>query len=317
VKRPGTRLRALAAQLCSEKTMVRFIDPTIADLQAEYAAVRRNGSAWRCQWTLLLGYVAFARLMLWCGLFGTREAWRSWSAEDQGALNRMLLCIAIATVCATSIVGLPDVLRLPDMLSFNPNANARLERLVLYLVPSALALGVPAGLAIGAALGAANRIQSRRVITVICLIAVLSSVASFVNIAWVTPHANQSFREELVGRLPERGINELALTELRTSPKEAFVFHVRLALAVAPLTFAIFGIVVATRRWRWSIAVAIACTAVVSFVVALSLGRTLVNTEVLPPQVAAWLPLLLLAYGSILIGWLVAGRRAEVTPARA
>jgi len=33
---PGTRLRALAARVCSEKTMARFIDPTIADLQTDY-----------------------------------------------------------------------------------------------------------------------------------------------------------------------------------------------------------------------------------------------------------------------------------------
>jgi lipopolysaccharide export LptBFGC system permease protein LptF len=294
--------------------MERLIDPVVGDLQAEYASAIGIRRRWLA---LCAGYIALAKVLLWCGLLGTREAWSNWNAEDQRGLNRLLQYIAVTTVFATSIAGLPDVLRLPDMLSFNPNANARLERLVLYLVPSALALGVPAGLAIGAALGAATRIQSRRVITVICLVAVLSSVASFVNIAWVTPHANQSFREELVGRFPERGINELALTELRTSPKEAFVFHVRLALAVAPLTFAIFGIVVATRRWRWSIAVTIACTAVVIFVVALSLGRTLVNTRVLPPPVAAWLPLLLVAYATILIGWLAAGRRTEVTPARA
>src|SRR5688572_10714963 len=92
--------------------------------------------------------------------------------------------------------------------------------------------------------------------------------------AWVAPHANQSFREELVGRFPERGINELTLTELRNSPREAFLFHVRLAVAVAPLTFATFGVVIATRRWRRSIAVAVACTAVVGFVVALNLGSS-------------------------------------------
>jgi len=167
VSRPGTRLRTLAARVCSEKTMERLIDPVIGDLQVEYAAAFRSGSVWRRQRTLLLGYVAFAKVILLCGVLGTREAWRNWSADDQRALNRMLLCVVAATVCATSIAGLPDLLHLPDMLSIN--AHARLERLILYLVPSALALGLPAGLAIGAALGAAKRVQSRRVITAVCL----------------------------------------------------------------------------------------------------------------------------------------------------
>ena len=41
VSRPGTRLRALAARVCSEKTMERLIDPVIGDLQAEYTPSER------------------------------------------------------------------------------------------------------------------------------------------------------------------------------------------------------------------------------------------------------------------------------------
>jgi hypothetical protein len=295
--------------------MERLIDPVIADLQAEYAAASRRGSVWNRQWTLLLGYVAFARVLLLCSVLGTREAWGHWSADDHRAFNRMLLCVAGATVSATIIAGLPQLLLLPEMRSFN--ATARLERLIVFLVPSTLALGLPAGLAIGAALGAAQRAQSRRVIKAICLVALVSSMASYVNVAWVTPHANQSFREEVIGGFVQRGNGEMSLTELRNSPGEAFLFHLRLALAVAPLTFAVFGLVVATRGWRRSIAVAVAGTAAVSFVVMLNLGRMWSKQGVLPPHVAAWLPLFLIGSATILIGWLVAGRRFEVTQTRA
>ncbi len=194
---PGRRLHVLAARVCSEKTMKQLIDPVLADLQVEHASAIGMRGRWLA---LLSGYVAFVKVMLWCGARGTREAWRDWTADDQRALNRTLLCVAGATVFATSLFGLPDLFHLPDMLSIN--AHARLERLLLYLVPSAVALGLPAGVAIGAALGATKRAQSRRVITAMCFVALLLSIASFVNIAWVVPHAHQSFRVELVGRFP-------------------------------------------------------------------------------------------------------------------
>ena len=36
MSRPGIRLRALSARVCSERLMQRLVDPAIADLQAEY-----------------------------------------------------------------------------------------------------------------------------------------------------------------------------------------------------------------------------------------------------------------------------------------
>ena len=58
---PGTRLRTLAARVCSKKTMERLIDPVVGDLQAEYASansITRRGLA------LVSGYVAFAKVSL-------------------------------------------------------------------------------------------------------------------------------------------------------------------------------------------------------------------------------------------------------------
>src|SRR5688500_2020511 len=96
--------------------------------------------------------------------------------------------------------------------------DARLERLILYLVPSMLTLSVPAGLAIGAAVGLSQRERSRRLLAAIGLVALLSSLASLVNIAWVTPIANQSYRAEVIGDvLVRKGQNELTLTELRNA----------------------------------------------------------------------------------------------------
>jgi len=43
MKRPGARVRAIAARLCRTDTMARLVDPTLADLQAEHSVACRVG----------------------------------------------------------------------------------------------------------------------------------------------------------------------------------------------------------------------------------------------------------------------------------
>ena len=310
---PGTRLRALAARVCSASTMERLVDPVVADLQVEYAQAIRESRPWKGRWTLLVSYLAFAKVMLVCGILGTREGWHNWSADDRRVFSRTLVWITVATVLSSVLVGLPSFQHVPDMLAVN--ANARLERLILYLVPSTLTLGVPAGLAIGAAIGLSQRERSRRLLAAIALVAVLSSLASLVNVAWVTPLANQSYRAEVMGDLlVGKGQNELTLTELRSSAGGTFLYHLRVAVGAAPLTLAIFGVVVATRRWRRAAAIGIACAGVVGYGFALNAGRFFNYHEVVPPRVAAWMPHILLAWVTILIARSVAGSRPRPHP---
>ena len=295
--------------------MERLIDPVIADLQAEYAAALVSRSTWKSRWTLLVSYLAFAKVMLLCSIFGTRQAWRNWNVDDQRAFNRTLLWIVVATVVSSVVVGLPSLQHVPDMLSVN--VNARIERLILYLVPSMLTFGVPAGLAIGAALGLSQRERSRRLLAAIGIVAVLSTSASLVNVAWVTPIANQSYREEVIGTSLRKGQNELTLAELRHSTGGTFVYHLRLAIGAAPLTFAIFGVVVATRRWRRAVATGMACAGVVAYLLAVGFFRSFTNLhDVMPARVAAWMPHILLAWTTILIARLVTASRPDLTRTR-
>ena len=41
--RPGTRLRAMAARLFDAQTMERYVDPAVADLEAEYEDAAARG----------------------------------------------------------------------------------------------------------------------------------------------------------------------------------------------------------------------------------------------------------------------------------
>ena len=45
--RPGARLRAFAARVCSEAALRRWIDPVIAYLQYEHDELLRHGRRWR------------------------------------------------------------------------------------------------------------------------------------------------------------------------------------------------------------------------------------------------------------------------------
>ena len=58
----------MASRVCSARTMERLIDPVIADLQAEYAEAIRDGRTWRSWVALIVGYIAFAKVFLLCGL---------------------------------------------------------------------------------------------------------------------------------------------------------------------------------------------------------------------------------------------------------
>jgi len=61
---PGTRLRALAARLLDASTVEYLVDPTIADVQAEYDDASRRGLAWRKRWICLRGYLSFLAMIV-------------------------------------------------------------------------------------------------------------------------------------------------------------------------------------------------------------------------------------------------------------
>jgi hypothetical protein len=309
---PGTRLRGLAARVCSEKTMERLIDPVIGDLQLEHATAIGMRRRWLA---LLTGYVAFAKVTAWCGFWGLREARRNWSyADRQGLLHTLWL-----SGCAIVIVSVPlwllELPRTRDLLAsmrdtgFSPNAS--IQRLMIYLVPAILPLSVPVGLAIGAALGAHARTLSRRLIVAIMLVTVGVSGASLVTIGWITPVTNQSYREALIGKTIPRGDRELTLIELRrsfamrdleTARRAVFEFHSRLSWAVTPMTLAAFALVVAVRRCpRLMGALGAVGLAAFGYYVALWLGNGFSKDGVLSPQVGAWLPQMALILTTIVV----------------
>jgi hypothetical protein len=320
VKRPGVRLRAFAARVCSEKTMERLIDPVVADLQTEYASAIGVRRRWL---TRMAGYIAFAKVSLWCALLGVREAGRHWSSEDRQGLRHTLWLSA----CAIVIVSVPLwLLELPttrDLLEsmrdteFPPSASV--QRLMFYLVPAILPLSVPIGLAMGIALAASGRALSRRLIATIVLVALVTSAMSVAVFGWLTPTTNQLYREAIVGEYVVKGDREFTLPELNrlvqphmrgrlgmpSQRYDSFVFelHNRIGFSIAPLTFCAFALVLATRRRAGHFAVvgAVSLTSV-GYLMIHWLGNALSVGESVSPQLGAWLPQIALILTTIAVG---------------
>jgi lipopolysaccharide export LptBFGC system permease protein LptF len=306
---PGRRLHALAARICSTQTMERFIDPTIADLQAEYASALRSGNVWRSRTALLGGYVAFAKVALWCAIAGVTGMRRNWNREDHSGLVRVLWRSAAAILGVTLLIWLPELSRTREMLE-DLGSEASLFRLMTYLLPMTLPLSLPIGLAFGAALGAHGRRPSRRLMCAIMLVALATAAGSLATMAWVIPASNQSYRVAMMGQPLLKGDREMSFAELRRALATAdvdrsrrllFEFHKRLGIAGAPVTFAAFALVVVMRH-RLRRTVSIAAIVVVSFgyYVALWLGDGFNRDGTLSPQFSAWMPQIALVLTTVL-----------------
>jgi lipopolysaccharide export LptBFGC system permease protein LptF len=286
--------------------MERLIDPSIADLRTEHAAASRGGNVWKSGRALIVGYIALGKVLLLCGVFGTRQAWTDWDGDDRQNLHRVFWCSGVITVAFAVLFELPELLRLPATAVVSPDARATL--LVVYLIPAALATSIPIGLFAGIALGLRGRRLSRRLVGVVLLVAVVTSAGSFVNVAVVTPASNQWYREEIIQGSVPKGERELTLIELRRATEELqrwdaaygierradtrrvkAAYQARFAIAATPLTFAILALVLAAgRRLGRLTAALVVCAGTVGLILLWMLGAFLSRLEAVPLPLGVW-----------------------------
>src|SRR5262249_36370572 len=206
--RPGARLRAIAARLYGARTMDRLIDPTLADLQAEYENAATADRNWDRRRILVLGHLAVIRVMAAHGGMWAMGFLRSSTHQDRRTLIRTLRASMVIMLVGTLLLMAPFV---NPVLRGRPNSG----ELALYLIPQALPISIPVGLTLGILWGLGGVAASARSRTLILLLATMASVASFAMLAWVVPTANQAFRVSMVGHSIPKGANELTLGELR------------------------------------------------------------------------------------------------------
>jgi hypothetical protein len=216
---PGTRLRALANRFCSRQTMERLIDPVIADQQHEYADAVRGGDAWRARWVRVSGCLAFSKVaVVIIGRALTQDA----VTEDRGTIGRTIRIAGVATTLLTALLAAPQLWQ----QSTQTSSVAAFALLALYLLPQALAIGLPMGLVFGVLCGLRGRTTAPRSWAIMVVLVAASSIAALGLLGWLLPAANQAFRElsyrQILLHRPgadyrqpillKRGFNELTIT---------------------------------------------------------------------------------------------------------
>jgi hypothetical protein len=190
--------------------------------------------------------------------------------------------------------------------------------LLLWLVPQALAISLPIGLAVGGLVNA-NTFR-RRSAARFSMLVLVASLASFANLAWGFPAANQAFRVSTSGnpRLV-RGVNELTLGELGALLKAgahepmavaqpanratiAIAYHSRWALWWATFLLVLFAFIVRTRTTSRIAIVAAAGAVSIGYNVLVGVGFTLAWNGSVSPAVGAWFAnVIFVALTSVLI----------------
>lgn len=328
--RTGERLREFAARWCCADTMTAVIDPLIADVQHEHESAIQAGQVWRSRRLLVAAWYVFVKVLAICLWADARPS--RWSDADRKAVVRALAVTAAVMVVVTAVLEIPPLM----VLTKNSRVDSSLLfRLVLTLVPQALTLAVTIGATLGIAIGVGRRTIARRVAGALIVVALAASMASFVNVAWIVPAANQAFRVGVSRALglpgePPKGVPELTLEEIRGEmdrvdrydrsagpfrpwPADASTFdgyahslalsyYERWAIAFSPVFFSLFALSIGGRSAvrRWTLAAA-ASAGLFSYYMFTYGARTLVFRGSLPASVAAWFPNVLLAALAVLL----------------
>jgi lipopolysaccharide export LptBFGC system permease protein LptF len=306
-RRPGDRLRAFAAGWCSPDTMARLIDPVIADLRHEHAEAVSGGRVWKSRLIHAAAWLAFLKVLIICA-FSSRDR----TAADRTALKRAAAFASILTLAVMMLLELPFISSYPRVLT-----TVSPMRFV-YLAPQAFPMALTIGTTLGIVFGLGGSAFSRRAGPSVLAFVLMASAISFVNLAWVTPAANQEFRSLMGGGQADPGIAEFSLGQLAREidvfnhdPAFSrfgyllallFSYHSRLALAFSPVLFAFFALSISSdgllRRWTLGIG---ACVAFLGYYMLLNGGSSWVWNLTLPAVAAAWLPNLVIAVGAAAI----------------
>ena len=285
---PGYWLRAVATRLCGPQTVERLVDPIVADLQMEHAALGEK-NVWRRRRLRLSTYVAFWKALSLHVVLAVAQP-----APDGARLRRAvgvsLLVLALSTAALT-MPPLLDYSALPGDWGFR-------ALLVLLMIPQALPVSIPAAACIGILYAMRAHRATRRDFYGVMMFTVLASTVVWAVIEWAVPGANQAFRElvyaELTGRRVhlEPGLNELGFTALgrRTDAAAVRHYHLMWALSFAPISLGIFALSLAPRIRGARAAATLALTLPVLYYAALLVSDSYLPGRAAAPILLVWAP---------------------------
>lgn len=298
-------IRRLLARICSDDTMARVVDPTLADVRWE-----SGRPAWA-------GYVALARALIVHSVLSTPTVLsRTWS-DDQRAIPKAAgLAITCAFIAALPLVALP----MNALASTFRALPIPIVPLTVMLIPQAIALTLPAALLLAIPLAFRRQNPSRRLARRTVALSLCFVAASFVLMMWIIPEANQAFRVMVSRQVDiQRGPGEMSLATLREQiearkltpggrvgarPLE-FFYHVRLVLIWIPLPLGVLALAISRsargRRRPWTMGFAALAGYVLIFYPLLAGAGSMMPESSLPPALFAWTPIVVLALVALLV----------------
>jgi hypothetical protein len=306
MNRPGVRIRRACASLCGPSTMRRFIDPAVADLQAEHLAARQAQSPWRMFAVMTGGYLAIAKMVAIAAGAEGFDGLRGWRHEEREVARKGILVALTIVAVATALVEWNMLYHLVGTATMTISVWTSMA---FYLVPSTLVLTVPLGLVPGAAFCVHGVGRRRKLAVGVMTLVSICSLAMAANVAWLTPNANQAFRTLFFVQTqgvqhppPTRGDNELTWSqhwerrqemvrsgETRRVREFDADYHLKWEFGTAALPLTALVVVTArSRRWSRSgliLAALISCVAYFILIVASNFALTLPG---LPAIVAGW-----------------------------
>ncbi|HKE84807.1 MAG TPA: LptF/LptG family permease [Vicinamibacterales bacterium] len=224
--------------------MERLVDPAIADLQADYGDARRRGAIWSARRVLLVGRLAVIKVLTLAAVIELGDVVRYPTATECAIYWRALRAFMTASIVATMIFIAQNHTHL-DL-----TVKAPRTLFVLYLLPATLPLSVAAGVTFAVLWALRTERLTARIVGAMLAVALLCSVAMFVDVAWVVPESNQAYRELWAGKPVARGDHEMSLSELRRQialrpdkkRRLALTYHQRWSISAAPLVLTTLGL---------------------------------------------------------------------------
>ena len=314
--RPGDGLRAYAALVCSAKTMDRLIDPLVADLQTESMEAVRQGRVWKSRWVRMAGCVAFLKVIAFAAFEDSLRTLSARISDDDRPARRALGWAVSVTVVLTALLATWPLLNLPPLGTHLSHIDR--AKLLFYLLPQALVVAVPIGIALGIQGALGGGTSARRTSGPILATALVCSVISLTSIAWIVPASNQAFRVTAAGRNVGKGFAELTLGEIGqrivraeaqgdvngepNSRQLSIAYHSRWAFSFATFVLTLFSLSIVRRRSAGrTIVVVAACALYFAYYLGPSDVTELSRVGSLPAFAIAWFPNLVLIVASALI----------------
>jgi len=301
---PGTRLHAWLARVVSSETMQRIVSPVLADFQDEIRVVDSHGHlrlmATRVRWMGALATALILNFMSRPASPGERvQHRRLWTGVS-------MACVAVAVSQSVMILSQSG----PAGEALSAGSPALAIMLLLYLLPSGLAVGIPCGVLLGA-LTCTPAAPGRR--RPLALAGVVGSVIVLLLLAFVVPPSNQAYRVTAwraisaagVRAVPEKGVREMSFGELEQNAAKyrsidrsghAATYeverHRRLALAAACVVLVWFAAGLAGTRLASSLARRLAVTAAVAtlYVGLFGWGSYIATRVTVDSPAPVWIP---------------------------